>query len=252
MRTVVITLSVDELRVAAAVLDAAVPGLVEQYATAELGADAAAARSLVARELATPGADEPLAIELGPLLVAVLGPLCAPDSVLELELDAGRAATLRCAEIRDAAGQVRVLRETSPDIWCLDEQPVVADALATVQPLAAGDGGVVELGLAEHAKLEELLVDERHDDVRTLLAARGSFLAQAFTDPSRTLGRLTRVSRQGDAIVLEGIAWVSAPCGTWVIVDADPDDELASTTFTPVEPAGLAADIDAVLTGESS
>lgn len=239
-------LSVDELRVATAVMGAAVPAILDEYATADLGADAAAARSLVARELATPGVDEPLAIELGAALVDSLAPLRAPDSVLELDLSTA-SVSVRCAEVRDAAGRVRVLRERSRDVWCLDDKLVIGEALAGARPTAAGSGDIVELVLAEHAKLGSLLVDARFADMRTLLGDRGMFLAEALTDPARTLGRLTHASRVDvDGIAVERIAWVSASCGTWAVEDADPISEVAVTTFTPVSPTQLVAEIDSM------
>ncbi|PZS36493.1 MAG: hypothetical protein DLM58_01660 [Pseudonocardiales bacterium] len=246
-------LSVDELRVAAAVIGAGLPTVLDVFATDDLGADAAAARSLVARELATPGADEPLAIELGASLADAVDPLRMPASVHELELDTSLGARLRCAEVRDAAGQLRVLRERSHDIWSLDDVAVISEALAAARPVATGTGAVVELGLAEHAKLDELLADKRYDDVNRLLGERGLFLAEALTDPARTLGRFSFACPvDDDGIALERIAWVSAACGTWVVQDADPDSELAVTTFTPVEPADLVAEIDTMAEAASA
>jgi hypothetical protein len=245
-----INLSVDELRVAAAVIGAAVPAVVDQYATAEAGADAAAARSLVARNLAGPGAGEPLAIEPAAVLVDALAALCAPHTVVELELAVGRAATLRFAEVRADVGQLRTLRESSPDVWRIDDQPAIAAAVAVDQPAASGSGRAVELGLAEQTKLDELLAEERDDDVRALLGADATDLAEALTDGTRVLGRLTRVWRVGDGIAVDRFGWVSAPCGAWLIDDADPDSERLVTTFTPVEPADVTAEIDYFVTGE--
>lgn len=186
------------------------------------------------------------AIELSAELLESLAALRAPESVLELDLSAG-SLSVRCAEVRDAAGRVRVLQERSRDIWCLDDTLVIGEALAAARPTAAGRGDIVELGLAEHAKLDSLLVDARFADVRTLLGDRGMFLAEALTDPARALGRLTHASRvDDDGIAVERIAWVSASCGTWAVEDADPISELAVTTFTPVAPTELMAEIDSM------
>jgi hypothetical protein len=247
-----ITLSVDELRVAAAVRGAALPGVVDQYATAEVGADPAAARSLVARGLAAPGAEAPLAIELGEQLDEALAVLCAPDTVIELELAEGRRATARWAEIRDADGRLRVLRELTPDIWAIDGQPAIAAALAAKRPAGSGLGTAVELGLAEQTKLDELLADDRREDVRTLLGPAAAELAAALIDPTRVLGRLTRVWRVGDGIAVDRFGWVSGQGGAWLIDDADPDAERPVTTFTPAAAAEISTEIDYLLSGERS
>ena len=229
-----ITLSVDELRVAAVVADAAVPSLLDQYATAETGADAAARRGLVARGLLVGDV-------LYPSLAALLTPLTAPAEVVEYE-----AVGHRAAQVRDAAGGVTSLVEVEPDIWRLSTDAAV-DALldaatAALAERPAAPGGALALTVDAHLSLLGLL--ESPGAVEGLLVhhlgADGRRLADAFA-PTAGAGRVIRSVRDGDVVTVERIAWLDGPAGAWRVDEGDPADLDAHTGFVPCAGSELAS-----------
>lgn len=231
-----ITLSVDELRVAAVVADAAVPSLLDQYATADSGADAAARRGLVARGLLVGDA-------LYPSLGALLAPLTDPQDIVEYE-----AVGLRAAQVRDDRGGVTSLVEVEPDIWRLSTDAAVDAVLdaatTTLAARPAAPGGPLSLAVDAHLSLLGLL--DSPGAVEGLLVHHlgedGRRLADAFAATAGA-GRVIHTVRAGDVVTVERAGWLDGGAGSWRVDEGDPDDLEARTEFVPCAGSELAATI---------
>lgn len=230
-----ITLSVDELRVAAVVADAAVPSLLDQYATADAGADDAARRGLVARGLLVAGT-------LYPSLAALLAPLTAPQDVVEYE-----AVGLRAAQVRDDRGGVTSLVEVEPDIWRLSTDAAVDAALdAATADLAArpaAPGGPLSLAVDAHLSLLGLL--DSPGAIEGFLVHHLGEDGRRLTDAFATAGagRVIHTVRAGDVVTVERSGWLDGATGAWRLDEGDPDDLDARTGFVPCAGSELATTI---------
>ena len=260
------TLSSDELRAAARLAGrAALPAFATGWDPQEAAvADAVALRGLLARGLA--GIVDPNgcpAVELTGPAWSALGPLLAPDTLVEVTVDAstGRRRHL----VGGLAGRTLLATERHPAIWQISPDARAPEAVALVVvdlPAGAAAESAVRM-VVDPRTLAEAEVSQSRDStgLPALLHGRG-----LSTEVARELAGVlpavratvtVRLVRQVDATTSAAgvVSWLDAGAtGSWLVQpaesaddDADADDDAPGPLLLELVPASPAVVRDAVV-----
>jgi hypothetical protein len=243
--TSMLVLTADELRVAAKVSGASVPGAVAGgWAEEDLAvADVVALRGLLARGLASArDVESGIEVSLTAAAHGALGPLLQPDLVIEVIRD---TATSGQRWLVGQADRITVVaEEREPDVWRLRSADTPAHEVATaivteltgeLPPACAGPAMTVRTSALVDAERQRLTSDSAAVITGLLTAgvpaADAATLAALLADVTafvtvRLAGRTAGPPTSG------ALTWLEAgPSGTWLAIPthaAEPDDDPAA------------------------